>query len=291
MRFANKDESKQGGNAKVELTEEQKAKIEELRAEFGESAKDIKDEDLLDETVVAELRKEVEETTEEATEETTETEEKSEETVEETEEEPKAEEQATEETDESKLKEEIAYKVDSVEIRTFSLEEKDGVETVVTNTQTWTTTDWNSMLEAKAKVEELEKSLEAKDSEIESIRTNAELVGKTKVQLSENEFAKDFTDEDFLDEEKVTKAIQDKKDSELLAERKEELKENEYAKDYSDEDYLNDDKVELAKVKKEKDELEAKAPQEEINASVEEEPKVDMATGETEEVDEIFEKK
>jgi len=272
------------GNAKVELTEEQKAKIEELRVELGKFAEDVKDEDLLDEVIVAEIRRVIEAEVEEAPEETAK-EEKTEEKAEETEE-PEADEPKAEKTEEAKLEEEIAFKVDSVEIRTFSLEEKDGVESVVESIQIWTTTDWNSMLEAKTKVEELEKSLEAKDSEIESIRTNAELVGKTKVQLSENEFAKDFTDEDFLDEEKVTKVIQEKKDSEALAVRKEELKDNEYAKDFTDEDYLNDDKVELAKVKKEKDELVANAPKEEINASVEEEPKVDMETGETEEVDE-----
>jgi len=132
------------------------------------------------------------------------------------------------------------------------------------------------MQEAKEKVEELENSLEAKSSEIEAVRENAEKIGKTKVQLKDNEYAKDFTDEDYLDDEKVEKAIQDQKDSETVAERKEELKENEYAKDFKDEDYLNDDKVELAKVKQEKDEL-AKTKNKQI--AKKEEKEEDMTIG------------
>lgn len=204
------------------MTQEDKEKIETLRAELGDFAKDVKDEDLLDDAIVAEIRK------------------------------TKAD---KEKSDSDAKKEEIAFKIDSVEVRTFSLEEKDGVETVVEEIKIVTVTDWNAMLEAKDRVAELEASLEAKDSEIEAVRTNAEKIGKTKVQLKDNDFAKDFTDEDYLDDDKIAKAIQDQKDSETVAERKEELKDNEYAKDFTDEDYLNDDKVELANVKKEKDEL------------------------------------
>ncbi len=205
-----------------QMTDEQKKLIEKLRAELGDFAKDVKDEDLLDETVVAEIRKVKD---------------------------------AKAEEEKSKKAKELAFKIDSVEIRTFSLEEKDGVETVVETIKVVTTTDWNAMLEAKERVAELEASLEAKDSEIEAVRENAEKIGKTKVQLKDNDFAKDFTDEDYLDDEKVEKAIQDQKDSETVAKRKEELKDNEYAKDFKDEDYLNDVKVELAEVKQEKDVL------------------------------------
>ena len=283
----NDDKPKQGGNANV--TEEQKAKIEEIRAELGDLVKDISDEDLLDETVVAKIRKEKEakDTEEKSTEEKaeeTETEESEETKAEESKEtEEKAEEKSEEETAEEKL----AYKVDSVEIRTFSLVEKDGVETVVESVDVITVRDYNAMKEAQAKVEELEASLEAKNSEIESVRDNAEKIGKTKVQLKDNEFAKEFKDEDYLDDEKVAKAIQDQKDAEVIAERKEELKDNDYAKDFSDEDLLNDDKVELAQIKKEKDELEAKVEpeKEEIEASeeTEEKPEPEMETGNSDE--------
>ena len=96
--------------------------------------------------------------------------------------------------------------------------------------------------------------------------------------MKDNEFTKDFKDEDYLDDEKVEKAIQYQKDKEVITQRKEELKDNEYAKDFKDEDYLNDDKVELAKVKAEKDVL--ATGKENHNAS-EENQDEDMNTGET----------
>lgn len=292
----NEDKLNQGGNTHMELTEEQKAKVEEIRAEFGDFAKDIADEDLLDDSVIAELRaekesKEAEETTEETTEEeaseeqateeeaSEETSESEEETTEEASEETT--EEATEETEEEKQAKELAYKLDSVEIRTFSVEEEDGVEVVVENMQRMTVTDYNAMAEAQEKVTELESTLEAKNSEIETIRENATKIAETKAQLKDNEFTKDFSDEDYLNEEKVAEAIQSQENAKVIAERKEELKDNDYAKDFSDEDLLNDDKVELARVKKEKDELKAKVPTEEIQAS-EETPEPEMDTGDAE---------
>ncbi len=226
--FADKKETNQGGNTKV--TDKEKAKIEEIRAELGDIVKDVSDDDLLDDAKVAELR-----------------------TVKET----KDAEVATIAAD--KKKKEIAYKVDSVEIRTFSLEDVDGVETIVESTERITVTDFNAMKASVDKVAELEASLEAKNSEIEVVRENAETIGKTKVQLSDNEFAKDFSDEDYLDEEKVANAIQDQENAKIVAERREEMKENEYVADFSDEDYLDETKVELAKTKKENDELKAAA--------------------------------
>ena len=260
----------QGGNTNV--TDEQKTKIEEIRVELGDLVKDISDEDLLNDTVVAEIRKEKEEAS------ASEAEAKAKEEAE-----AKAKEEseakAKEEANEGKAKEEaeakekeLAFKRDVVEIRTYSVEEVDGIETTVENVQTMTVTDWNAMQEAKAKVDELEAS-------IETIKADAVTIAKAKVSLEGNEFAKDFTDEDYLSEEKVAKAIQDQKDAETITTLKEELKDNEYAKDFSDEDYLNEDKVELAKAKKEKDELKAKLPAEEINASENQEEETQMDTG------------
>ncbi len=244
---------KQGGVKS--MNEEEIKKVKALRDELGDFAKDVKDEDLLNDEVVADLRKEATKTNEKDDE---------------------GEAEGTEKTDEEKA-EELAFKTDSVEIRTFSVEEKDGVETVIENIERMTVTDFNALKEAKARVEELESTLEAKDSEIETVRENAEKVGKTKVQLKDNEFTKDFKDEDYLNDEKVNEAIQAQADKETIAERKEELKDNEYAKDFKDEDYLNEDKCELAKVKKEKDELEAK--KDKVNASEDDEAESDMNTG------------
>ncbi len=212
--------SEEGGNAKMELTEEQKAEIEKLRAELGDLANDVSDEELIDETIVAELRTKAEEA------------------------------RVTQ----------LAYQVDIVEVRTYSLVEKDGVDTIKESIDTIKRIDYNSMVAAVAKVEELEATLVAKDSEIESVRENAEKVGKAKVELKDNTYAADFTDEDYLDDAKVAQAIQDKENAEVIASRKEELKDNKYVADFTDEDYLNETKVELAVVKAEKDELVAKKP-------------------------------
>jgi len=242
LKGENNDKSEQGGNSQV--TEEQLAKIEEIRAELGDAVKDISDEDLLDDSIVAKIREELAEpkAEEKAEEEAKETEEKAEET----------EETAEEETEEkAEETEEKAEEVEKSELEVLKEE----------NT------------ELKAKIEELQNTLQAKDSEIEEVRANAEKIGQLKVELKDNEFVADFTDEDYLNEEKVAQAVKAKADAEIVATRKEELKDNEYAKDFSDEDYLNEVKVELAKVKKEKDELQAKIPEtkEEVKAEVEEE--------------------
>lgn len=248
-----KEEEKlnQGGNTNMELTKEQKAKIEKIQEELGDLSKDVSDEDLLKDDKVAELRI------------------------------VKAE---ADKTAKAKKTEEIAYKVDSVEIRTYSLEDIDGVETVVENIQVVRKVDYNAQLDAVTKVAELESTLEAKNSEIETVRENAEQIGKTKVQLKDNTFAKEFTDEEYLDDEKVAKAIQDQKNADetakVVADRKEELKDNEFAKDFSDEDLLDDTKVELAKTKAENKELKAKVPDEDpekIDASLKQDE--DMSTG------------
>lgn len=102
----------------------------------------------------------------------------------------------------------------------------------------------------ETQIAELKATLEAKDSEIEEVRANAEKIGKLKIELSDNEFASDFSNEDFLNEEKVEEAKKAKADALVIAEKKEELKDNEFAVDFSDADYLNADKVELAKLKK-----------------------------------------
>jgi len=218
--------TEEGGTNTV--TDEQKAIVAKLRDELGELAKDVSDEELLDETIVAGLRTK---------------------------------------SEEAKTKE-IAYKLDSVEIRTYSVVDVDGVETIKESIEVVKKIDYNSMVEAQAKVETLEATLAAKDSEIEVVRENAEKVGKAKVELKDNTYAADFKDEDYLDEAKVAQAIQDKANAEVIATLKEELKDNKYVADFSDEDYLDETKVELAIVKAEKDELIAKVPEVKVVAKV-----------------------
>ena len=208
------------------MTQEEIQKIKALRDELGDLAKDVTDEDLLDDAKVAELR----ETAKKATDV-----------------ESKSDTKADEKKDEKKDKASEGDKGDVDSDKDDSEKAQERIK------------------ELEGKVEELENTLEAKNSEIEAVRENAEKIGKAKVELKDNEFTKDFKDEDYLNEEKVSQAIQDQKDSETVATRKEELKDNEYAKDFKDEDYLNDDKVELVKVKKEKDDI--VADKEAINAS------------------------
>ncbi len=105
--------------------------------------------------------------------------------------------------------------------------------------------------EYDTKIAELEATLKAKDSEIENVRANAEKIGKMKVELANNKFVADFSDEDYLDETKVEEAKTSMANELVISERKEELKDNEFASDFEDKDYLNEDKVELAKTKKE----------------------------------------
>ncbi len=240
-----KAEQKQGG-IKF-MTKEQEAKIKALRDELGDLAKDVTDQDLLDDAKVAELR--------EAKEKAAKTETKADEGKE-------VEKEAGD--GEGGNADEDADADTDADVDGDSAEGQEN-------------SDAKKVEELEGRVEELENILEAKDSEIETVRENAEKIGKSKVQLKDNEFTKDFKDEDYLDDEKVNKAIQDQKNKEVITQRKEELKDNEYAKDFKDEDYLNDDKVELAKVKAEKDALEA--GKETHNAS-EENQDEDMDTGE-----------
>ena len=214
------------------MSKEEIAKVKALRDEFGDLAKDVTDEELLDDAKVAELR--------EAKKTATKTETQADEGDGEAEGEAEGDDEAGKDGEGDGEGDGEA--------------EGDGDAGAEEGNET---SDADKVKELEGRVEELENTLEAKDSEIETVRENAEKIGKSKVQLKDNKFTKDFKDEDYLDETKVEKAIQDQKDSETVATRKEELKENEYAKDFKDEDYLNDDKVKLVKIQKENDELKA----------------------------------
>lgn len=172
------------------MTEEQLKLVADLRAELGDFAKDVSDEELLDETKVAELRT------------------------------SKEEERA----------EELAYRTNTVEIRTFDLVENEGIETITENVQKVTKTDYLAMQEAVAKVEQLEETLKAKDSEIESVRENAEKIGKLKTELKDNIYVAEFSDEDYLDEGKVEQAKMKAENDRLKAENEELAKKAKEAK-------------------------------------------------------------
>ena len=152
---------------------------------------------------------------------------------------------------------------------TYSYENEDGEKSSTTrkykNEEVYLYATVEKMkAEHKEEVELLKATLEAKDSEIEDVRANAEKIGKLKVELADNEFASEFEDEDYLDEAKVEEAKTAMANKIVIEERKEQLKDNEFASEFKDEDYLNEDKVELAKVKKELEDKKASEEKEDV---------------------------
>ncbi|MFO7970094.1 MAG: hypothetical protein R6U15_08315 [Candidatus Izemoplasmatales bacterium] len=268
-------------------------KIEEIKSklseELGELVKDWTDEDFQNEDKIAEARKaKAEEKAEEAQPEAK-AEEKAEKTVIETEQKVN---QKTTMDDEKKAETteteyEIEVRRDGKVIRT----EKSKNEVVYLFAQ---------VEEIKSKYEkqinELKATLEVKNSEIAEVRANAEKIAKLKIEYANNEFVKEFKDEDWLSEEKIeeAKTLQAKK--EKIEANKVALKDNEFAKDFTDEDYANDDKVENASLKAEKKaseekikELEAKTKEETLKEDETAEKKEDLETNHSEDV--VAEKK
>ncbi len=251
------------------MTKEDEIKVKALRDEFGDLAKDVKDEELLDEAKVAELRK-AKEATDANAETKSETENKTE---------TKADKDKEAGDGDTEGEEDGDAEAEGDDTGDSESEgDAEGSESKANQEKT----DSEKVKEIEGRIEELEKTLEAKDSEIETVRENAEKIGKMKVQLKNNEFTKDFSDEDYLNDEKINEAIQNQENKEVIATRKEELKDNEYAKDFKDEDYLNDDKVENVKLKQENEDLQA--GKENHNASDEsnDEDDPEMNTGEAE---------
>lgn len=66
-------------------------------------------------------------------------------------------------------------------------------------------------------VDKLTKVLESKDSEIETVRENAEKIATLKIELKENPHVAEFSDEDYLDETKVERAKEKKELDDLKA--------------------------------------------------------------------------
>ena len=263
-----------------EVVEETEEVVEEAEEVSEEPVEEVKEEV---EEVVEEVEEPVEEVVEEVVEET---EEPAEEVVEEAEE--VSDEAKT--TYKTEVKEEVVEEYDEDSVMTLvkgevkqSYTNDEGEESVQTrqyeNKEVYLFATVEKMKATyETEIAELKATLEAKDSEIESVRANAEKIGKMKVEFADNEFVAEFTDEDYLNEEKVVEAKLAKENSLVVSARKEELADNEFAKDFSDEDYLNEDKVENAKLKKE---LEvAKANQQEVVEEKVEATEEDLDAGE-----------
>lgn len=72
--------------------------------------------------------------------------------------------------------------------------------------------------ELEAEIATLKSTLEAKDSEIEAVRENAEKIATLKIEMKDNPHVADFSDEDYLDESKVEQARTKKERDDLKAE-------------------------------------------------------------------------
>jgi len=203
------------------MNEEEIKKVAELRVELGDFAKDVSDEDLLNDDKVKELKQaktDSEKEAEKADEEEKESEEKK---------------------DDAKAKGEAKKKKEDDKAKA---EDKDA-----------------KIAELEKENKELKATNEARDSEIDKVRENAEKIGKLKVELADNPHVKDFSDEDYLDETKVKQVKLQKENDDLKAKIKT-LQESKKSKEAEEADKAD------------------KEEKEKVNASEEEEE--DLETGE-----------
>lgn len=289
--------NEEGGKSIVKI-EEIKAKLSE---ELGELVKDWTDEDFQNEEKIAEARKAKEESAK------AETEEKAEEAKSEVETEAKTSEENAEKTvveTEEKVNRTTTYddekKTETTEVEYEIEVRRDGKVIRTEKSKNETVYLYAQVEEIKAEYEkqinELKATLEVKDSEIAEVRANAEKIAKLKIEYANNEFVKEFKDEDWLSEDKIEEAKTLQATKEKIEANKLALKDNEFAKDFTDEDYANDDKVENASLKIEKKaseekikELEAKTKEETPKEDVTAEKKEDLETNHSEDV--VAEKK
>ena len=228
------NETNQEGGDSIVKIEEIKAQLSE---ELGEEiVKDWTDEDFQNEEKIAQARKEKEEAQKMTIE--TEVKEKVTETI-----------NDENKTDTITSEYEIIVKRDGEVIRT----EKSNNEIVYMASQVD-----EIKAEYEKQIEELKATLEVKNSEIAEVRENAETIAKLKFEYANNEFTKEFNDEDWLNAEKLEEAKQLQVKKEKIEANKEALKDNEFAKDFTDEDFANDDKVNSAKLQAELQIKEAK---------------------------------
>lgn len=92
--------------------------------------------------------------------------------------------------------------------------------------QTQVTETMYTMAQVDAIKAEYEQKLAAKDAEIVQIKETANKLASIKLELSSNDFAKDFTDADYLDDMKVENAklkFEAKKNETIVAKKKEEV--------------------------------------------------------------------
>lgn len=226
-------------------------------------------------------------------------------------EENKAEEETKEEESAKEDKEEASEEEAKTVVKTEQVEEYDEkgekVETKKTVEQDGEkvveTKDTHEVVYSQEDVDaikaEYEEKLKTKEEEMATIKENAEVIAKLKVELGE--FAKDFTDEDFLNEDKVTIARLRKENAELKGENtfesasekdskedSEEAKEEEKPKEEVKEEKEVEEKAEAEKEEEKKAE-EKKEEEPEVADEEEEESKEEMESGHKDASEEVEE--
>lgn len=183
-------------------------------AEFGEEVvKDWTDEDFLSEEKIEALRLSLNDSSEEEKEEVAETEEVKEEETEEVKEEATQEEEKEEVAEEKSEEAKTVIERETTVKETEEMDEEGNKITVdvkkvvkidgepLVERTTHTEEKWFSSEEVEAIKAEYETKISEKDTEIAFLRENASTIAELKVELGE--FVKDFSDEDFLNSDKV----------------------------------------------------------------------------------------
>lgn len=231
----------------TQMTEEQKKLISDLKAEFGIAAKDWKDEDFLIAEKVEALRASIKTANEKLF------------------------------ADSKSLTEEkivtlTVYKDDGSAETTsnrdckYTYTDATGNESI----QTISENDYVTYVYNQAQLAELKANVE-KEIKVSFEKTVNDL--KAEIELLKSKVAE-------YESKEVAKLAAEK--AQKIADIKAQLKDNQYAKDFKDEDYLDASKVENAKVLKERDDLKAENTQLKSSTPVVatvEEPKIAMVTG------------
>lgn len=216
------------------MTEEQMKIISDLRAELGDLVADVSDEELLNEEKVNLLRASVK-------------------PVEAKEEEVKAEEETPKEEKEE-IQAEMKSVTKEVYLTTVTYKD-DGSDEISSEKEivyTWTDSEGNSQTETKKESSEIV-YMYSTQAKSEAETKIAELEANIKV-LDEKLLASEAKVASFVAEKEAqAKAELDAK----LEAIKAELKDNPYVQNFTDEDFLNEEKVEVAKIKKQNDDLKA----------------------------------
>lgn len=197
----------EGGQSIMEFTEEQKALIAKRKVDLGEKGKDWKDEDFLNEAKLVEAGYVVE--------------------------------MKHDCTQTQEVNDDGTAKVTTTDNSVQTVTQDDGTKDIRTET------NQNVVTYTQAQLDEQVKKASDTQAELDALKAEHAIALNRIKELEDTEAARQAA---------IVKAEADAK----LAAIKDGLKDNPYVKEFSDEDYLNTEKVEKAQLQKENDDLKAK---------------------------------